>query len=241
MLPPNPGVDLQPLLRTEEGSSLAIYGSMRRFAEDGIRRDTTPLLRYPSSEVTPDTLSHWAGPEWSYARTAGGASRTYVGFARSLAAFGNTEWCVLGDTDVPIISQLDQTGSLVRLVESTYAGPVVTEAEGAQWRRLNARLLGESAPERLRQLFAEAPYNETYPTFDAVAVDTDGALWIGLTARLDDRERRWVIFGVTGDPVGRLDLPMDAEILDIRDDWLALLRTDDLDVEEITLYRVTRN
>lgn len=50
-----------------------------------------------------------------------------------------------------------------------------------------------------------------------------------------------MIFGVTGEPVGRVDLPMDAEILDIRDGWLALLRTDDLDVEEITLYRVIRS
>lgn len=230
--------DLAPLAFGPEGDVLAIYGSVRRFPGEGIQRDTTPLLRYRTPDASPDTLSLWATRESRYERGDFGWSQTLVGFGRSLASFGTGPWAVLGDTDRLDVSLFVSTGRLVMRIRGGHDPIATTESDGEQWRRDLVSGLGEGLPPEIREMWGGAPFRESYPAFDKVAVDVVGRVWIGTTALFREDQRRWIIFGPDGTPVGTVVLPVDADVLDITENRLLTLERDDLDVEEITLYEI---
>lgn len=238
MSPPSRVVDLAPLSSGPEGGLLAIYGSLRRFAKEGIKRDTTPLLQYRARDDSPDTLSLWATEEWSYAQIGAGTSRTPVGFGRSLAAFGTGEWAVLGDTDRLDISLFDSTGRLSMTIRGGGEPIPISDADGERWRRDMVSRLGSDVPEDFRERFRQAPFRDSYPSFGKVAVDTMGRVWVGTTSLVRATERRWVIFAHDGTPAGTVELPVGADVLDITEDRLLTLEQDGLDVEVVILYAV---
>ena len=238
MRPPNPVVDLEPLAIGSAGELLAIYGSMRRFAREGIRRDTTPLLRYGQISSVPDTIGLWPSAEWSYTSTGGGSGRSYVGFARSLASFGRGELAVLGDTDSLSISVFDATGAERMRIRGGGARLATTQAEGERWREMTASGLSSSAPEELRDRFLQAPFWGSYPAFDAVAVDAGGRVWVGATATLLSTTRLWIIFNGDGSAGGRVELPADATILDIAHGRILLRQVDDMGVHTVALHEI---
>ena len=238
MRPPNPIVDLLPLTPADGSGVLAVYGSMRRFAREGIRRDTTPLLHYDEAAAAPDTLSFWASDEWSYSPSRAGTSRTYVGFGRALAAFGRDSLAVLGETDSLNITVFGSDGSVRIRISGGGPRRPTTEEDGQRWRELTAASLGASAPDDLRERFETAPFHASYPAFDDAVIDDIGRVWLGATAELQARERVWVVFGADGLPVGRIELPRDVEVLDVADGKLLLRETDDVDVQSVALYVV---
>lgn len=236
MTPPNPVVDLRPLAVDAEGPLLAVYGDMRYFGHDGIQRDTTPLLRYASVDAAPDTLGFWPVVEWAYSATGRGTARTHVGFGRDLASFARGHLAALGDTDSLDVVVFDAGGNARLRVRGGGRRIPVSEAEGERWREINAARLRETAPEALRERFRQAPYRESYPAFDALAVDAEGRLWVGSTAALDADDRLWIVFGAAGSPVGRVTLPADATVLDIAHGHVLLLEIDELDVQTVSLH-----
>lgn len=238
MSPPDRIVDLRPLAVDPAGELLAVYGSMRRFGREGIRRDTTPLLRYNDLDRAPDTLGLWASEEWYYAPTPGGTARTYVGFGRSLAAYGRKDLAVLGDTDSLHISLFDARGEERMRIRGAGATIPATDEESERWRRRTGERLSASAPDEVRELFLQAPVHESYPAFDAAIVDAEGRVWVGATARLDAQERLWVVFDTEGSPAGRVMIPSSATVLDAAMGHVLLLESDDLNVQMVSLYAV---
>lgn len=238
MSPPSRSTDLTPLALGAEGHLLAIYGALRRFPGEGIQRDTTPLLLYAAKNASPDTLSRWATRETSFERWETGWGPTPVGFGRSLASFGTDQWAVLGDTDRLDVSLFVATGRLVMRIRGG-GDPIKTdEADGEQWRRALVASLGPDMPEEFRASFGRAPWRESYPAFDKLAVDAVGRIWIGTTAMFGDEQRRWLIFGPDGRPSGALALPVDTDILDITRTHLLTLERDELNVEELVLWEI---
>ena len=238
MVPPSRVVDLRPLARSADGAILAVHGEQRRFGRETIQRDTMPLLRFASAGEAPDTLGLWATTEWSYAPTERGTLRTWVGFARSAASAGRGDRVALGDTDTPEVSIFDASGSLRTSIRFGHAREPVAEQDVSAWRAENASRLGPDAPEDIRRRFAQAPYRETYPAFDDVAAGADGSVWIGTAAHFGDDTRRWVAFGADGAAWGRVDLPREAQILDLHADRVVTLARDDMGVESVVVYRV---
>lgn len=239
MSPPNRVVDLVPLAKSESHQLLAIYGDIRRFARDGIRRDTTPLLHYVEITEDPDTVGLWAGDEWAYSVVGAGAARTYVGFGRSLASFGRNGLAVLGDTDRLSVSLFDAAGSELMRIRGGGAPIPTTEAEGERWREMRAEALGADVPDDFRERFRRAPFRDSYPAFDAVAVDGQGRVWIGTTARLGSRERQWLVFDRSGSAIARVTVPSGADILDIAHGLVLLRETDDLGVPTVSLHALS--
>lgn len=240
--PPYAFADLQPLSISPDGQVLAIYGSLRRLPAEGVQRDTTPLFFFQRPGAYPDTLGRWAMRENLYQREEDGWSLTRVGFGRSLASFGTNQLAVLADTEVLDVLLLDTSGQLVMRVRGAGASIPTTESEGEEWRGDRVALVRSDLPAELRARSRErqstAPFRESYPALDALAVDAAGRVWIGAAVRYGERERRWVVFGTDGTPVASLQLPANAEILDITATQLLLSSRDELDVEEVSLWQI---
>ncbi len=240
--PPNGWTDLRPLSVGPDGEVLAIYGSLRRFPADGVQRDSTPLLAYSGPGTVPDTLSRWATAEKLFSLEEDGWSATDVGFGRSLASFGTNQFAVLGDTERLDVFVLNTSARLVMRIRGGAPAVATTEAEGEQWRLDRVARVRSDLPADLeaniRRRLSEAPFRESYPAFDALAIDVVGRVWIGATAEYGEMERRWVVFGSDGAPLATLQLPTKAEILDATETHLLLSSRDELDVEAVSLLDV---
>jgi hypothetical protein len=234
--------DLQPLSVGTQGQVLAHYGSLRRLPAEGIQRDTTPLLIFPQPGATPDILSRWAMEETLFALEEDGWSATQVGFGRSLASFGTNQRAIIADTDRLDALVLDTSGRQLMRIRGRAASIPANESEGEAWRRDRvARMRSDLPPElmaRIRERLSQAPFRETYPALDALAVDVAGRVWIGAAVPYGEGERPWVVLGPDGTPIASVQLPKNAEILDITETQLLMALRDDLDVEGVSLWEI---
>ena len=85
-----------------------------------------------------------------------------------------------------------------------------------------------------------APFRETHPAFHAAVLGPDEMVWIGLATRPGEETRRWLVIGPAGQLRGQVNLPAEAKVLAVDVDRFALLQRNDLDEEEVRLYRYAR-
>ena len=240
--PPDSYTDLKPLSVGPDGQVLALYGSLRRLPAEGLQRDTTPLLMYRRPGAVPEILGRWATEETLFAHEEDGWSATRVGFGRSLVSFGTDELAVLADTDRLDALVLDTSGRELMRIRAGGASIPATESEAEEWRLDRVASIRSDYPpqllERTTERLRQAPFRESYPALDALAIDVAGRVWIGAAVRYGERDRRWVVFGSDGTPVASLQLPANAEILDVTETQLLLSSRDDLDVEGVSLWEI---
>ena len=235
-------VDLKPLARGAAGHMLAILGEQRFFLPEGIKRDTTPLLWFTDLETEPDTLGVLPAKEWSYGGIpGGGATRTEPAFGRDIVAHGLMDRALIGDTDVLSLSIYRADGTLTRRIRGSDGGWAVTTEEIGAWRAERLDRMGQDAPDWYLEFVENAPYRETHPAFHAAVLGPDEMVWIGLATRPGEETRRWLVIGPAGQLKGQVNLPAEAKVLAVDVDRFALLQRNDLDEEEVRLYRYARS
>lgn len=232
--PPNRAVDLEPLIVDDDGRVLAVFGASRIFQQDGVRRDTVPLLLVDSAS-TADTLGLWPGRQWSFVSTDRGAFRTEFGFGRSLEASGRDGRVVIGSTDRLALTVVDGTGDETLRIEGSAPNRPVPEDDVAAWRADRVDGLPEDLPASAREAIETAPYNETYPAFSGLLLDGDGRIWIGEPEVMGADERRWTALAQDGTPRFRVTLPASAEPLDAAGDRLVVLDETELGEEIVRI------
>jgi hypothetical protein len=90
-------------------------------------------------------------------------------------------------------------------------------------------------------MLAEAPFPKQSPAFGAMAVDPEGNVWVQEYPRPGQKEVAWAVLGPDGQPVARIQLPRALEVYEVGRDYVVGRRRDDLDVEHVELYSVTRS
>jgi hypothetical protein len=98
----------------------------------------------------------------------------------------------------------------------------------------------ENEARSLRAAFAEVPAAETIPPYELFRADALGNLWIGEYLLPGETQRTWTIIGSDGKAIGRLTTPPRTLPLEIGPDYLLGLTRDELDVETLTLWPLTR-
>ena len=235
-------VDLKPLARGAAGHMLAILGEQRFFLPEGMKRDTTPLLWFTDLETEPDTLGVLPAKEWSYGGIpGGGATRTEPAFGRDIVAHGLMDRALIGDTDVLSLSIYRADGTLTRRIRGSDGGWEVTTEEIGAWRAERLDRRGPDEPDWYLEFVENAPFRETHPAFHAAVLGPDEMVWIGLATRPGEETRRWLVIGPAGQLRGQVNLPAEAKVLAVDVDRFALLQRNDLDEEEVRLYRYARS
>lgn len=82
---------------------------------------------------------------------------------------------------------------------------------------------------------------ETYPWFSKIVVDAVGNVWISEYVQLVFDPERWTVFDSHGNLLGDVVVPRRFRILDIGSDFVLGRRLDDLDVEHVQLYRLSKD
>lgn len=106
-----------------------------------------------------------------------------------------------------------------------------------------ARALSNRAPELrplAERLWAEAPKPETFPYFDRLMGASDGQVWIRHYRVDPDAATQWQILDSTGVAIGVVQLPGRFELHAVEDQYLIGVWRDELDVEYVQVWRVSR-
>lgn len=91
-----------------------------------------------------------------------------------------------------------------------------------------------------RSFYAAMPRPETLPAYDAIKVDALGHVWLQDWRPSWERgPRRWTVLDPDGRWLGSFTLP-DIDVHDIGADYILGVRKDELDVEYVELYALTR-
>jgi hypothetical protein len=230
-------VDLQPLALLPDGGVVAVLGEIRVFGRSGIGRDSTPLMRFDASGTAPDTIGYWKVTEYSFAALpGGGSSRRAVGFGRDAAWAGRDGRAVIGSTDTIDLTVIDE-GEIAARIRSAGTAEPVSEDALRHWRADLARSASR-APADFQQTILDTPARETYPAFDALAMDDEGRVWIGLYPVPGQATRRWIIVARDGTVPGAIELPSNARILDAAMGRITVLLRSELDEEFVAVMRV---
>jgi hypothetical protein len=161
------------------------------------------------------------------------------GKAPSVAVSGHRFF--YGSQDTWEIQVHDQDGGLVRLIRRDKAAVPVTDAHVDA---IMADMIDEADDSdqvrQFRRLFREAPIPDFHPAYGYIHADVLGFLWVEEYRIPGDEDRVTTIFDPDGRMVGSLVLPSRFQLFEIGEDYLLGRHVDELGVEYLHLYGLTR-
>lgn len=147
-----------------------------------------------------------------------------------------------GSQDTYEIRVMDQSGRLVRLIRRDKAPIEVTDAHVTAIMEDHLDDAERDDQERqFRRMFREAPVPDHHPAYSSIYADRLGYLWVEETPIPGGDERRvTTVFDPAGRMVGSVVLPDRLRIWEIGDDYILGRWADDLGVQYLRLYELTR-
>jgi hypothetical protein len=163
-------------------------------------------------------------------------------FARVTSAAAAPDGVWLGTAESWEIAFHGTDGRLRRLVRTDRAPRPVTEADRRAHVDAEVADAGtENEARQIRGLLEEMPVADVFPPYQSFVVDALGYLWVEDYLGEDEEVPRWTVFDARGRAVARLETPARTRVLEIGADYLLGRTLDELDVESLTLWGLTRS
>lgn len=223
----------------------------------GERRDS---IRYLVLE--PDGswggLAAWREPgtEVYFTNENGSWGGTSVIFGRSTMAATAGANVVVGTNDSLRLALHASDGSIRRAATLPWTSTPVDDewVEIERQRRFDAeyegifmRFLRQSVPDaharRLESLESwkqMLPTRRTLPAFSDLRADADGNIWVAQYPPPGASERTWIVLDTRLQPVARIELPLNLEILHLRSDRLVTRTKGELGRQTVAVYPILR-
>jgi hypothetical protein len=162
-------------------------------------------------------------------------------FGKSAIAAVKGDRFYFGSQDAYEIRVHDQNGSLLRLIRRDKVPTPVTDAHvAAVMEEMADDAESDDQTRQFRRMFREAPIPETHPAHGAIYADALGYLWVEEYRLPGDDVRHTTIFDDEGRMVGSVVLPNRFRVEEIGADYLLGRASDELGVEYLRLYDLTR-
>lgn len=232
---PSSVADLIPLSVRFDGPVLAVYGDNRTFGAGGVRQDTTPLLQFTPESAVPDTIGLWATRAWHFIRLAQGVTRSPLAFGPDLLHSGRDGRAALAETHTAEAVMYSGEGLLQVVVRWSERPRAVADAEYEAWRREREEGMRD-LPDEIREALAATPSFGRHAVIAGLFLGVGGEIWLAPTSLHHDGTQTWIRISERGEPLGSVELPSDATLLDAWNGRLAVLRKDSLDIEMIEVY-----
>ena len=91
------------------------------------------------------------------------------------------------------------------------------------------------------RVLSSLPRPETRPPFSRIVRDTEGNIWASEYVQLEYDPQRWTVFSPDGNLIGDVVVPERFRIFDIGSDFILGRYQDDLDVEHVRVYRLSKD
>jgi hypothetical protein len=223
-----------------DGSVLAYWHLIpARTAPEGLQRTPRMYGIWDADGVFIDSLARLPGAEtFSVSVGADAAIATGRPFGRApVEVAGGDRW-YYGSGDRYEIEVRTEDGTLARLLRRPVPNRSVTpDLIAARERRVRERRTerGVTAPTP----FDDIPYPEDMPPYEDLRLDAADNLWVAYY-RLDEEPVRWAVFDPDGRWLGDVETPPGGRIWDIGDDYALGMWRDELDVQQIRMYRLVK-
>lgn len=162
-------------------------------------------------------------------------------FAKVPVATVSPEFLYFSDQDAYEIQAHDPSGRLVRIIRLALDPAPVTPADGERYVQSVVEEIGD--PEQsaaVRSHLGSLPLPEFFPPHGAMLADAPGYLWVEDFQRPGAENRAWNVFSPEGALAGRLTLPERFSPLEIGSDYLLGVGWDELNVEYVRMYGLSR-
>jgi len=220
-----------------------ITGARVRAARAGNRREPVAYL-LATRTGTVDTLTVLPGREEVVRRSDNAIHIEPVIFGQDSHVFAEGGAFYAGRSDAPEVQVWSADGHLQRIVRWAARPRAVSNAD-RRWVREQARAERERTNALLAMAGApadqgddtEPPSRDTHPYFDRIMVDAKGELWVRTWAGYGAAQE-WFVFDRNGAWQGAVSTPASLEITDIGEDYVLGLARDELDVQQVRLYRI---
>jgi len=209
--------------------------------ERGVRRDSVTLHRFARDGSHAGILARYAGNEVHVADRAAGFAWNDVPFARQAYVAVSGERLYVGDSGSGVVTIYSHDGAAAGTMRSPLAPWRIQSSDVEEYRK--NRLAVVEDPERRREMeitLDAAPVPELSPAFGALAVDPEGNVWIQAYPRPGEPTATWAVLRPSGELLARITIPHPLQVLQVGRDYLQGLRRDDLGVEKVEMYAVTR-
>jgi hypothetical protein len=186
-----------------------------------------------------DSLARLPGSE-TFAVSVGAEQSVSTGrpFGRSpVEVAGGDRW-YYGSGDRYEIEVRTMDGTLERLIRRPIPNRPVTEALIAERERRIREFRAERGITSTTP-FDAIPYPADMPPYEALRLDAGSNLWVAYY-RLEDEPVRWAVFDPAGRWLGDVETPSGGRVWDIGDDYLLGVWQDELDVQQVRMYRLVK-
>ena len=189
-----------------------------------------------------DTLGFFTGAGAKSYRTADGRFWTVVDpFGRQdlIAVGGSPPTVAVLSADRYELTLMTTAGEVVRIVRRHGAGEPTAEAFASLYARGTALAPGLTPPE-LEDLF---PAPEAFPAGHSLLVDRSGNIWLGRLPvdMADAAHDTYEVFLADGRLHSAVMVPAGARLMDVGDDYVLLVRSDEFDVPFVELYGLLKD
>ncbi len=222
---------------------LFFYPIREHSPDEGLFRIELGLILTSFEGTQADTLGWFRSIEQMRLSVAGGRSVVEAIEARNTyhAVSEATGHIYVGDSEQFSVSRYTLDGRLDMRIEVEGGTVPMSEGAVADGREALEELLGQWGYSSGPAVAANAPVRATAPAFSGLVADAEGRLWVKRTASDTSSAFRYAVFGTNGAFEGSITLPAHDRILTMRGNRVVLLRTDDLGVEQIAVYEMTRH
>lgn len=208
----------------------------------GVWRDSSSLQRFGRDGRPVGKLGPFPSDDMFLRDRVGGFGWDDLPFGRETFLVAARQGLYFGDSGTGEIVVYAPDGTRSRTLRSPHAPWTISESDVARFKeeRLE-RVAASDRRQEIEAMLAEAPFPKQSPAFGAMAVDPEGNVWVQEYPRPGQAEVAWAVLGPDGQPVARIQLPRALEVYEVGRDYVVGRRRDDLDVEHVELYSVTRS
>ncbi|RLC55152.1 MAG: hypothetical protein DRI30_08040 [Chloroflexi bacterium] len=213
----------------------AAQGQEDRFRPTGV----VELVSRDESQV--DTLGPMYGEEWL---KIGQLRQRFAMHALPFQWRTQVAWSrdavFVGEMNRPEVRRYDRNGALLQIVRWVPSEVPVTSSDRGAFRE---SLLEGRRPDRrpdFERWLSQVQFPETKPVFQAIMADSEGILWVKDQRPVGSEMERWTVYGLDGVAVATLDMPLGLRVVDVNQNHVLAVWTDELDLEYLRSYRVER-
>ena len=229
------------------GGTILVSSSSGFSIDDGLARRERMYAVVDADGLLSASLGVHPGAE-RYTSGSGDVIRIRtVPFTRLTRTTAWGDLFVVAPNDTHEIRAYEPAGTLSRIVRRDHAliAPTPTHIDAEIERRVALRPPEQQAERRreLRETFEEVPIAETFPAFDQIVADALGHLWVQ-EYDLPAEERTnplWTVFDPEGRVLGFVETPARLGIYEIGEDYILGRATDDLGVEYVQVWSLSRS
>lgn len=209
----------------------------------GVFRPESGILKVSGDLSAVDTLMFFGDTEQIAVEAPWGMYPIAFPEAREtwIAHGGDPSTVCVGPQESPEIRCFDGDGSR-RIVRWESTPAPITEAEIEDWRQRTLELFDlKLSQDQVMRMLDQVPIPSARPAYSQINLDPKGNLWVRTGPSGSGREvsSDYLVFDPEGVLLGRVAVPH-LRVLDIGDDYILGIRRDELEVEYLEIYGITK-